>query len=176
MILRRDHFCHESRTNAVLPWEACQMAALRRSGVRVRSIAQAMGRSRSGVQGVLARLGLAGRPWPRTRRPVVLTGSAEAAVGLLCHPQARRLTWRQQAVLWGRVRGDPPWSIAADLGIRPDSIRWHVQAARERLARLGMGRCRRVLRRRPGADLATLLAALEADLPESSAVRRSRKG
>lgn len=176
MILHDAETCHESRTNAVLPWEACQMATLRRSGVRVRAIAQAMGRSRSGVQGVLARLGLAGRTWLRTRRPVVLTRRAEAAVGLLCHPQARRLTWRQQAVLWGRVRGEPPGSIAADLGIRPDSIRWHVQAARQRLARLGMGRCRRVLRRRPGADLAALLAALEADLPESSTVRRSRKG
>jgi hypothetical protein len=162
MILRRDHFCHESRTNAVLPWEACQMAALRRSGVRVRAIAQAMGRSRSGVQGVLARLGLAGRPWPRTRRPVVLTRRAEAAVGLLCHPHARRLTWRQQAVLWGRVRGEPPGRIAADLGIRPDSIRWHVQAARQRLARLGRPWRRRSRARRPAPlDPATWAALTE---------------
>jgi DNA-binding NarL/FixJ family response regulator len=135
------------------------MAARRRSGQSVRTIAQAMGRSRSGVQGVLARLGLAGRPWPRTRRPVVLSRRAEASVGLLLHPQARGLTWRQQAVLWGQVRGDPPARIAAHLGIRPDSIRWHVQAARQRLARLGLG-CQPVRRRRPGADLAVLPAAL----------------
>jgi hypothetical protein len=138
------------------------MAALRRSGVRVRAIAQATGWSRSGVQGVLTRLGLAGRTWPRTRHPVLLTKSAQVAVALLCHPQARRLTWRQQAVLWGRVRGEPPWSIATALGIRPDSIRWHVQAARQRLARLGRVRCRRVQRQDRDADLAALLAALEA--------------
>jgi hypothetical protein len=162
MILRYHRACQESRTNAVRPGDACHMAALRRSGVRVRAIAEATGWSRSGVQGVLTRLGLAGRTWPRTRHPVLLTRSAQAAVALLCHPQARRLTWRQQAVLWGRVRGEPPGSIAASLGVRPDSIRWHVQAARQRLARLGMGRCQRVPRRHPDADLAALLATLEA--------------
>lgn len=149
------------RTNQVLvPW-APDIAALRRSGVTVRGIAASLGASRSGVHGLLARLGLAGVRPARPRQPVALSRTAAEAVALLVHPLARRLTWRQRAALQGRVRGMASVAIAADLGIRPESVCGLIATARRRMGRPWRRRSR--ARRPPPADLAALLAAMEAE-------------
>lgn len=147
------------RTNQGLaPW-AADIAALRRSGVTVRGIAASLGASRSGVHGLLARLGLAGVRPPRSRQPVALSRPAAEAVALLVHPLARRLTWRQRAALQGRVRGMATIAIAADLGIRPASVGSLVATARRRLGRPWRRRSR--ARRPASLDPATWAALTE---------------
>jgi FixJ family two-component response regulator len=119
-----------------------------------------MNASRSGVHGVLMRIGLAGYPLPRSRVVAALSRRAAEAVALLTHRHARRLTWRQRVVLQGRVRGLTTDAIAAELGIQPASVGGLVATARRRLDRPWRRRSR--ARRSPPADLAALLAALEA--------------
>lgn len=148
------------RTSPALATLAPQVVALRRSGVTIRGIAASLGASRSGVHGLLARLGLAGMAWDRSRQPVVLSQRAMAAIGLLTHPCARRLTAAERTVLGGVVRGMTLRAIAANLGMRPSAIGERLAAARRRLGRPWRRRSR--ARRLPPADLAALLAALEA--------------
>lgn len=139
------------RTRAFPASLAAEMAALRHAGVTVRGIAASLDASPSGVHGLLARLGLAGTRPQLSGQRVALSRRAAEAVALLVHPRARRLTWRQRAVLQGRVRGMATEAIAADLGIRWDSVRALVAVARRRLARPWRRRSR--ARRPPPADL-----------------------
>jgi DNA-binding NarL/FixJ family response regulator len=159
--LRHDRRGSYLRTNATLANRAATIAVLRRSGVTIRAIAASVGMSRSGVQGVLARVGLAGVQPQRSRHPVVLSRRAADAVALLVHPLARRLTWRQRVVLQGRVRGLTTDTIAAELGIQPASVSSLVATARRRLGSAWRRRSR--ARRSPPADMATLLDVLGHD-------------
>lgn len=143
------------RTNRPLTPLAPRIAALRRSGATVRAIATALAVSPVGVHGLLARLGLAGVR-PRTRQP--LPRSALAAIAILAHPKARRLTWRQRVVLQGRARGMTTAAIATDLGISPASVRSLVASARMVIARPWH---RRPRTQRKRCDLADLMALVE---------------
>lgn len=139
------------RTRAFPAPLAAEMAALRHAGVTVRGIAVCLGASPSGVHGLLARLGLAGTRPPLSGKRVVLSRRAAEAVALLVHLRARRLTWRQRAVLQGRVRGMATEAIARDLGIRQGGVRSLLATARRRLERPWRRRSR--ARRLPPADL-----------------------
>jgi hypothetical protein len=147
------------RTRPVLAGLAPRIVALRRSGVTVRGIAASLGASRSGVQGLLARLGLTGERPPRTRRPVLLSRKARAAIGLLTHPLARRLTWRERVVLQALVRGQTAQALAAEDGIGASALSERLHAARRRLARPWRRRSR--ARRPAPLDPATWAALTE---------------
>ena len=160
------------RTRPVLAGLAPRIVALRRSGVTVRGIAASLGASRSGVQGLLARLGLAGERPPRTRRPVLLSRKARTAIGLLTHPLARRLTWRERVVLQALVRGQSAQALAPEAGVGASALSERLAAAQRRLARPWRRRSR--ARRHPPADLAELLTTLEAYRPDRPTSRGRR--
>ncbi len=130
------HLHHEQRgsyvrTNGTLTAMATTIAARRLAGWSIRAIAAQVDGSRSGVHGVLVRIGLAGCCLPRSSTPVWLSERAREAVGLLVHPHARRLTWRQRVVLQGYVRGMATRAIAAELGVTSNAVRAQVIAAKQ---------------------------------------------
>ena len=164
--LRHGHLHHQSRgsylrTNPTLAAMATTIAAWRLAGWSIRSIAAQMGASRSGVHGILVRIGLAGYWSPGNHEAGRLSRRAAEAVSLLAHRHARRLTWRQRVVLQGLVGGLTTNAIAAELGIQPASVASLMVTARRRLSVPWRRRSR--ARRSPPADPATLLAALGHD-------------
>ncbi len=132
--LQTGHYPVPLRTSRFLAPLACRIAALRRAGARVRAIAGMVAASPSGVQGVLGRIGYAGRRWPQASRPVALSVQAREAIALLTHRRAPRLSWREREALAGRVRGESGERIAASLGISPAGDRALVASARRRIA------------------------------------------
>src|SRR5262245_55111452 len=132
------------RTNADL---AIAIATQRLAGSTVRAIAAHVGLSSSGVQGVLARLGLLGLGRGRALygRLPPLPANARRAVRLLAHPRAHRLTARQRVILGLRARGLGTATIADHLGIGPSAVQGHLAAARYRIDRMQdrAPRCRR---------------------------------
>lgn len=155
--IRPAHCGRHMRTKPGLAHIATQIVTLRRTGVTIRAIAASVGASRSGIHGLLARLGLGGVRPARSRRPMVLSQRTRQAVALLTHPNARRLTWRQRVALQGWVRGMSAAAIATDLSIRSSSVCSLIATARQRIARPWCRRSR--ARRQAKVDLADLLAA-----------------
>lgn len=151
--LHRDHCGRHLRTRPLLATLAPEITAQRCSGVTVRAIALSLGASRSGVYGLLVRLGLAGTCPARCARPLVLDRRACEAVALLTHPHARRLTWRQRLALQGCVRGMTTTAIATNLGISATGVRSLIATARRRVERSWRRRSR--ARRRQPIDLTT---------------------
>ena len=156
--IRPAHCGRHMRTKPGIAHIATTIVTLRRSGVTIRAIAASVGASRSGIHGLLARLGLSGMRPTRSRRPLIVSKHVRQAVALLTHPNARRLTCRQRVALQGWVRGMSSAAIATDLGIWPNSVCSLVATARQRIERPWRRRSR--ARRQPMAHLDDLLATL----------------
>jgi FixJ family two-component response regulator len=103
---------------------------------------------------------------------VLLSRKARAAIGLLTHPLARRLTWRERVVLQALVRGQSAQALAPEAGVGASALSERLAAAQRRLAIPWRRRTR--ARRQPPADLTELVAALEAYRGDRPTARRRR--